>query len=320
MGLDGGTIATRSDVLRRQSSRVAQNDTSRSSRGGNAAGKVSDPGAVEASVARQTAWSNCALSSQPLQPPLVADGLGRLYNKEAVLQFILCARDKVSEPEALLQYANQLRVAAGGLDHITSLRDVFDVTLTAAERDRATQAGGASSSSGGGGRARGAGSEAVGAGGGGGGGSGWLCPVTLVPCERYPCSALRPCGHVLSDKAIKNLRGPVGGSGGGGGGGGSGAGAGGGGRGGGAGGGGAEVGGGKAAAADMTCPVCGQVYTSTVPINGTSEQVVVLRAALKAAAAAKAAKRELAATGAAGEEAGRGGSKKRRKGESGEAA
>eukprot|EP00198_Chlamydomonas_reinhardtii_P011098 XP_001700435.1 predicted protein [Chlamydomonas reinhardtii] len=222
MGLDGGTIATRSDVLRRQSSRVAQNDTSRSSRGGNAAGKVSDPGAVEASVARQTAWSNCALSSQPLQPPLVADGLGRLYNKEAVLQFILCARDKVSEPEALLQYANQLRVAAGGLDHITSLRDVFDVTLTAAERDRATQAGGASSSSGGGGRARGAGSEAV--------------------------------------------------------------------------------------------------YTSTVPINGTSEQVVVLRAALKAAAAAKAAKRELAATGAAGEEAGRGGSKKRRKGESGEAA
>ncbi|KAG2437961.1 hypothetical protein HXX76_005576 [Chlamydomonas incerta] len=288
MGLDGGTIATRSDVLRRQSSRVAQHDTSRSSRGGNAAGKVSDPGAVEASVARQTAWSNCALSSQPLQPPLVADGLGRLYNKEAVIQFILCAKDKVTEPEALLQYANQLRVAAGGLDHITSLRDVFDVTLTP-EPGR-----GASGS----GKARGGGSEAAGAGGrgGGGAGSGWVCPVTLVPCERYPCSALRPCGHVLSDRAIKNLRGPAGGGGG-------------------------EAGGGKrAAAADETCPVCGLAYTSTVPVNGTPEQVAVLRAGLRAAAAAKAAKREHAAAGAAGEEAGRGGSKKRRKGEHGEAA
>lgn len=65
MGLDGGTIATRSDVLRRQSSRVAQNDTSRSSRGGNAAGKVSDPGAVEASVARcgsQDLWAGVPIS------------------------------------------------------------------------------------------------------------------------------------------------------------------------------------------------------------------------------------------------------------------
>ena len=38
---------------------------------------------------RQTKWSTCTLSGQPLQPPLAADMLGSLYNKEAVLEFLL---------------------------------------------------------------------------------------------------------------------------------------------------------------------------------------------------------------------------------------
>ncbi|KAJ1645034.1 Replication termination factor 2 [Coemansia erecta] len=32
---------------------------------------------------------SCALSKQPLQQPIVADGLGRLYNREAVLEYLL---------------------------------------------------------------------------------------------------------------------------------------------------------------------------------------------------------------------------------------
>lgn len=39
---------------------------------------------------RDVQWSTCALSSQPLQPPIVADYLGRLYNKEALLQHLAC--------------------------------------------------------------------------------------------------------------------------------------------------------------------------------------------------------------------------------------
>ncbi|KAI9503147.1 Rtf2 RING-finger-domain-containing protein, partial [Coemansia spiralis] len=31
----------------------------------------------------------CALSKKPLQPPVVADGLGRLYNRESVLEYLL---------------------------------------------------------------------------------------------------------------------------------------------------------------------------------------------------------------------------------------
>lgn len=38
---------------------------------------------------RQTKWSICSLSGQPLHPPIVADFLGSLYNKEAVLEFLL---------------------------------------------------------------------------------------------------------------------------------------------------------------------------------------------------------------------------------------
>lgn len=38
---------------------------------------------------RQTKWSTCALSGQPLQAPVVADHLGSLYKREAVLEFLL---------------------------------------------------------------------------------------------------------------------------------------------------------------------------------------------------------------------------------------
>ncbi|GFR48595.1 hypothetical protein Agub_g10499, partial [Astrephomene gubernaculifera] len=265
MGLDGGTVVTRSDVLRGQSWRVAQNDTSRSTRGGNVTRVPTE--AVDKNIERATAWSTCSLTSQPLQPPIVACGLGRLYNKDAVLQFLLCKKDKISDPEALLQYANQLRVAAGSLDHITCLKDVLEVQLQDSAASAAadlqinsTTTGttttaaaaftlGASTSA----------AAAVAASGTttaddflAAAASRFVCPVTLLPCHRHPCSALRPCGHVISDRALRNLRG----------------------------------------SGDPCCPVCSRPYTSELPINGTPEQVQQLREGLRAAAAAAKAAKE----------------------------
>lgn len=37
-------------------------------------------------------------------------------------------------------------------------------------------------------------------------GSRWECPVTQLPCERAPVSALPACGHVLSERAIRQVR------------------------------------------------------------------------------------------------------------------
>ena len=108
MGLDGGTYITRSDVLRGQSWQLATADTSRSTRGGDASTSTvrntADPRDVRrdllrkqlpsASVCsnvrpqytpyilhRNTKWSTCSLSNQPLQEPIVADYLGNLYNR-----------------------------------------------------------------------------------------------------------------------------------------------------------------------------------------------------------------------------------------------
>lgn len=34
----------------------------------------------------------------------------------------------------------------------------------------------------------------------------WICPVTLLPCDgKQPFSALKGCGHVLSDKALAEV-------------------------------------------------------------------------------------------------------------------
>ncbi|GIL72342.1 hypothetical protein Vretimale_4004 [Volvox reticuliferus] len=273
MGLDGGTIVTRSDVLRGQSWRVAQNDTSRSTRGGNASRVPAEK--ADKSLERSIAWSTCALSSQPLRSPVVACGLGRLYNKDAVLQFLLVRKGKVTSSEAQLAYANQLRVAAGGLDHINSLKDVMEVHLhTAHEGDHddkarnlnragtssssyshsassdprplaaaaaaapstaavtTTMAGGTATTS------RRASSTS---------GSSYVCPITLLPCDRHPCSALRPCGHVLSDRALANIR--------------------------------------RGGDGDMSCPMCGSSVTSTLPIHGSPEQIQTLRDQLLAAVA-----------------------------------
>lgn len=69
------------------------------------------------------------------------------------------------------------------------------------------------------------------------------CPVTHVSCLVAPFSALVPCGHVLSDRALKELRDPGGG---------------------------------------MACPVCSRPAAAedVVPILGTEEQVTTLREAL----------------------------------------
>ena len=38
---------------------------------------------------RDTKWTTCTLSGAPLAEPVVADLLGSLYNKAAVLEFLL---------------------------------------------------------------------------------------------------------------------------------------------------------------------------------------------------------------------------------------
>lgn len=33
----------------------------------------------------------------------------------------------------------------------------------------------------------------------------FMCPVTMLPCDRYPTSAISTCGHVFSDRALRQV-------------------------------------------------------------------------------------------------------------------
>lgn len=132
MGLDGGTLVTRNDVLRRQSELVNAADDSRSTRGGSVQG-VYKRRRLNSEAQRRVRWSTCALSGEPLAAPVVADYLGALFNRAAVLEFLLARRGNFEaaargaaggESGALYRHLNRLRELGEALGHLASLRCV----------------------------------------------------------------------------------------------------------------------------------------------------------------------------------------------------
>jgi len=94
MGCDGGTIPKRDELVKTKK-KPEQKDK-----------------AAEANFR----WQHCALSQAPLQQPEVACELGRIYNKDSVIEALL---NKASAEEAPIM-----------ISHIKSLRDVKTLNLT----------------------------------------------------------------------------------------------------------------------------------------------------------------------------------------------
>ena len=207
MGLDGGTIVTRTDHLRRASWRLANNDggANRSTRGGQLGGvdATTMAGVERRSVHQDSSdgFCHCALSgvrlpAQPAPGEVVACSLGRLYLRDGVVEYI--TRSNQFAPG---NYAAPAVDAACG--HIERLRDVFAVSLVPNPEWSAprmeTVEGNAPSLPG-----------------------AWLCPVDRGTCSngQHAFAALRPCGHAMRLSVAQELgRGRGGGGGGGGGGG-----------------------------------------------------------------------------------------------------
>jgi len=202
---------------------------------------------------RQVKWSTCALSEQPLAPPVVADRLGGLYNREAVLEWLLARRGAAVDAAAVHRFANQIRTGGAALEHLGSLKDVFGVEL------RPGGSGGGASASATSAAAAGASAAAVAAAGArdaaarpGGAAPPYACPITGLPCGRYTMLALVPCGHIISHRALERL----------------------------------GLGGGAAAQGSQQqqqqqCPVCSAAFNPAeddmIIINGTEEQVQAQR-------------------------------------------
>ncbi|WBW71836.1 DNA replication termination factor Rtf2 [Schizosaccharomyces osmophilus] len=91
MGNDGGSLPTRNELVKEPpKTRPLDIDFKRS--------------------LKQSKITQCSITGDPLSPPIVSCGLGRLYNKATILQMLL---DRSSVPEAP--------------NHIQSLKDVVDL-------------------------------------------------------------------------------------------------------------------------------------------------------------------------------------------------
>ena len=123
-------------------------------------------------------WTTCPLSHQPLKPPIVSDSSGKLYNKDAILEFLLPPGDGTPG----MSKSDNEEVLEG---RVRSLRDVVEVRLQTEEESEANPSGKASPR-----------------------GLKWVCPITnkaLGPGVK--AVYLVPCGHAFSESAIKEMAG-----------------------------------------------------------------------------------------------------------------
>ncbi|XP_063990650.1 replication termination factor 2 [Diachasmimorpha longicaudata] len=152
MGCDGGTIPRR-DELVRVKKKPEQKDK-------------------EAELAFR--WRHCTIKQLPLQPPIVACSLGKLYSKEAVIEGLL---DRSTLPDSAL--------------HIKNLKDVKPLTLTPNPAYDANKA-------------------ETGDGYADGGKSPFICPVIGLEMNgKYKFCALWTCGCVMSERALKEVKSSV---------------------------------------------------------------------------------------------------------------
>ena len=149
MGCDGGTIPKRDELVRMKKK----------------------PEQVDKNYELNAKWFHCALSQTELCSPVMSCELGQLYNKEAVLEYLL---DKSS-------------VTSDVANHIRSLKDVKELQLTsnpAFEQKPVEQADSYLDFQ----------------------ASPFICPVVGIEMNgRYKFCFLWKCGCVFSERALKEV-------------------------------------------------------------------------------------------------------------------
>lgn len=127
------------------------------------------PDKVDPNEKRLSKWTTCALSFEPLTPPCVVDRLGNIFNKEALVKSLLSK----TLPKAFR--------------HIKGLKDMLAIHLSPVpgldSNNHHFQFQGV------------------------GNGTRFQCPITGLELNgKYKFFALSKCGHVLSAKALKEVK------------------------------------------------------------------------------------------------------------------
>ncbi|KAL1638025.1 Replication termination factor 2 [Diplodia intermedia] len=183
MGNDGGSIPTRRELVKE----AARNPSTAELK-------------AAAAEAEQHRWTTDPLSDAPLARPVVADALGRLYNKDAVIEHLLLAGDADADDVAAVAAKRRDEVLQGAA--VKSLKDVVEVRFCV-EGEDGDDAGGVRKTEGeeatleGEGARRGRVEREV-----------WVCPITrerLGPGSK--AVFLVPCGHAFKGEVIKEAGG-----------------------------------------------------------------------------------------------------------------
>jgi hypothetical protein len=129
-------------------------------------------------------WSTCPLSRKPLAAPVVSDAAGALYNKDAVIEFLL-AEDGREKEEAgkvadMKRDGEFAELGCAG-DRLKGLKDVVEVKFEIGQ-ERTTEASGRRET--------------------------WMCPITgreLGPGAK--AVYIVPCGHAFAGSVVKEVAG-----------------------------------------------------------------------------------------------------------------
>ncbi|KAG0231993.1 Rtf2 RING-finger-domain-containing protein [Mortierella sp. GBAus27b] len=151
MGCDGGSIPKRDELVKQKQRQVK----------------------VDQNILNRVQWFTCALSKKPLISPVVSCGLGKLYNRDAVLEFLLD------------------RTAHGDGDvickHIRTLKDVVTLQLEPNPTFSESQTSSLTNHD----------QEPV---------ARYICPVTLKEMNgKHRFVYLDTCGCVMSEQAMKEV-------------------------------------------------------------------------------------------------------------------
>ncbi|PYH93501.1 DUF602-domain-containing protein [Aspergillus ellipticus CBS 707.79] len=154
MGNDGGSIPTRRELVREAARTPSTAQVKEAQR-----------------ELQEHFWTTCPLSHKQLLRPIVSDCAGNLYNKDAILKFLLSGDDT----EGISSKADCEEILGG---RVKGLRDVVELKFEVDTETKHEQR------------------EA------------WICPVTAKQFgSNVKAVYLVPCGHVFSEEAIRQLKG-----------------------------------------------------------------------------------------------------------------
>ncbi|CRG89791.1 Protein RTF2 homolog [Talaromyces islandicus] len=168
MGNDGGSIPTRRELVREAAKAPSATQVKEAQR-----------------EQQEHYWTTCPLSHKPLQRPIVSDSVGNLYNKDAILKYLLGAAD---EEDGISSKADCDEILQR---RVKSLKDVVELKFEVDEADESEAAAAAVQDN-----------SAVRS-----KGEKWVCPVTrkqLGPGVR--AVYIVPCGHVFAEEAVREMK------------------------------------------------------------------------------------------------------------------